>query len=229
MKKLLITLSGVSLLFFLFSSMGFADGLDRNYKVIERTWQENASGPISTVLPVMVPVLGTDPDGNPSTSIEARFINVTVHFNTPAPLYKGEVESFKIVGAPTGNPQAPDIVIAIESKRVFHRYGQAVDTIGLNAGSAQLRLTHSGRVPSTPPAAFNNVSVDFTTPDEPFELSFFDFALVDHPDSNTSYEFVIKRPSWWFGSEKLIAKGTLTMPEHGGLSKVTITQDSPYD
>ena len=215
----------VSLL--LISSATSALAQERNYKIVSRSWKETGSGPISTVLPVMVPILETDQNGNPVTTIETRFINVAIHIDTPAPLRKGEVETFKLVGAATGNPQSPDLLIGIESSNVFHHYGQAVDTLGPNASSAQLRLTHTGRVPNTAPGTFNNVVVDFTTPAEPFKFSFFDFALIDNQDSTTTYEFEIKR-SRWFGADKLVAKGEINQPEHGGLSSVEITEGCPY-
>ena len=215
----------VSLL--LISSATTALAQERNYKIVSRSWKETGTGPISTVLPVMIPILETGPDGNPVTTIETRFINVAIYIDTPAPLRKGEVETFKLVGAATGNPQSPNVLIGIESSSVFHHYGQAVDTIGPSAGSAQLRLTHTGRVPNTPPATFNNVVVDFTTPAEPFKFSFFDFALVDNQEGTTTYEFVIKR-SRWFGADKLVAKGEISQPEHGGLSSVAITEGCPY-
>ena len=199
----------------------------KNFKTVKRSWKETGSGPISTVLAVMIPILESDADGNPVTTIETRFINVAIYLDTPAPLRKGEIETFKLAGAATGNPQSPDLLIAIESDRVYHHYGQAVDTIGSSAGSAELHLTHTGRIPSTPPAAFNNVVVDFTTPAEPFKFKFFDFALVDNMEATSSYEFVIKR-SRWFGSDKLVAKGEIAQPEHGGLSAVEITEGCPF-
>jgi hypothetical protein len=74
--------------------------------------------------------------------------------------------------------------------------------------------------------SINEAQATFSTPEEPFELTFNDFAIDENAEAQTTYSFEINRSVILFPN-KLIAKGIVKRTEAGKV-KVVITRNNPF-
>ena len=203
----------------LFTSNAFAS----NHVIVSRTW-ENPTNLLQASLAVPVQETYYDAQGNPHTSMTTRWIHVDIRLVNAASLRTGEIEYFAVSGYSGGSSSS--ITVNVNPELTYHAYNSGWTSVFGHGGNAHVNIGHNGRMKNSPPVSINEAKATFTTPDEPFELTFNDFAISDNSEAETSYHFEIKRSVVLFPN-KLIAKGVVEGTDAGKV-KVTITKDSPF-
>lgn len=207
----------------LFTSSVFAS----SHVTVSRSW-ENPTNTLMATLNVQVQQTYYDAQGNPHTSTSTKWVYANIRLVNPAPLRKGEVEYFAVsayTGGSTGSSSS-NISVHVNPEMTYHSYNAGWTSIYGNGGHAYINIGHNGRIKNVPPISINEAQAKFTTPNEPFELSFNDFAIGENMEAQTTYSFEIKRSVVLFPN-KLIAKGIVEGTESGKVM-VLITKDSPF-
>lgn len=215
-----------SLLVLLALCLFTSSALASDHVTVSRSWK-NPANTLMATLNVQVQETYYDAQGNPHTSTSTKWVYANIRLVNPAPLRKGEVEYFAVsayAGGSTGS-SASNISVHVNPELTYHSYNAGWTSIYGNGGHAYINIGHNGRIKNVPPVSINEAQAKFTSPNEPFELSFNDFAISENMEAHTTYSFEIKRSVVLFPN-KLIARGTVEGTESGKV-KVVITKDSP--
>lgn len=213
----------VSLLMLLALCLFTSNALASDRVTVSRSW-ENPTNNLEATLAVQVQETWYDAQGHPHTSMSTKWVYVHIRLVDPAPLRKGEIEYFAVSGYSGGGSSS--ISVHINPELTYHAYNSGWTSVFGHGGNAYVNIGHNGRMKNSPPISINEAKATFTTPEEPFELTFNDFAIGDNNEAQTTYLFEIKRSVVLFPN-KLIAKGVVKGNDSGKI-KVTITKDSPF-